>query len=118
MRNSLCRLLGEAYLEEGTVLNLSVSGCVVHSRNRVQPGACLEMRMLVPDIIAPLRIGLAKVRWSEGRRFGDEFIEMPSEEQVRLGRFVRHEVALARPSRSSVWDGSYFLVGVIPNERG
>ena len=96
MRNSLCRLLGEAYLEEGTVLNLSVSGCVVHSRNRVQPGACLEMRMLVPDIIAPLRIGLAKVRWSEGRRFGDEFIEMPSEEQVRLGRIVRHEVSLLR----------------------
>lgn len=80
---------GEAYVGEGTVLNVSVPGCAVHSRKRVQPGSYLEMRMLVPDTTPPLRVGLAKVRWCEGRRFGVEFIQMPGEDQVRLGRLVK-----------------------------
>ena len=94
---------GEAYVGEGTVLNVSVPGCAVHSRKRVQPGSYLEMRMLVPDTASPLRVGLAKVRWCEGRQFGVEFIQMPGEDQVRLGRLVKNEIPLALPSRSSVW---------------
>ena len=94
---------GEAYVGEGTVLNVSVPGCAVHSRKRVQPGSYLEMRMLVPDTTSPLRVGLAKVRWCEGRRFGVEFIQMPGEDQVRLGRLVKNEVPLALPPRSSAW---------------
>ena len=98
---------GEAYVGEGTVLNVSVPGCAVHSRNRVQPGSYLEMRMLVPDTMSPLRVGLAKVRWCEGRRFGVEFIQMPGEDQVRLGRLVKKEVVLALPPRSSAWKGAH-----------
>ena len=94
---------GEAYVGEGTVLNVSVPGCAVHSRKPVQPGCYLEMRMLIPDTTPPLRVGLAKVRWCEGRRFGVEFIQMPGEDQVRLGRLVKNETPLALPSRSSVW---------------
>ncbi len=93
---------GEAYVGEGTVLNLSVPGCAIHSRKPVQPGAYLEMRMLVPDTTPPLRVGLAKVRWCEGRRFGVEFIQMPGEDQVRLGRLVKNEIPLATVSLSSV----------------
>ena len=32
---------GEAYVGEGTVLNVSVPGCAIHSRKRVTPGAYL-----------------------------------------------------------------------------
>ncbi len=95
---------GEAYVGEGTVLNVSVPGCAVHSRKRVQPGSYIEMRMLVPDTTSPLRVGIAKVRWCEGRRFGVEFIQMPGEDQVRLGRLVKNEVPLAHhldPARSN-----------------
>ena len=98
---------GEAYVGEGTVLNVSVPGCAVHSRKRVQPGSYLEMRMLVPDATSPLRVGLAKVRWCEGRRFGVEFIQMPGEDQVRLGRLVKKEVPLALPLRSSAWQEAH-----------
>ena len=98
---------GEAYVGEGTVLNVSVPGCAVHSRKRVQPGSYLEMRILVPDTTSPLRVGLAKVRWCEGRRFGVEFIQMPGEDQVRLGRFVKKEVPLALPPRSSAWQEAH-----------
>ena len=93
---------GEAYVGEGTVLNLSVPGCAIHSRKPVSPGSYLEMRMLVPDITPPLRVGLAKVRWCEGRRFGVEFIQMPGQDQVRLGRLVKNEIPPAMASRSSV----------------
>jgi hypothetical protein len=86
---------GEAYVGEGTVLNVSVPGCAVYSRKRVQPGSYIEMRMLVPNTAPSLRVGLAKVRWCEGRRFGVEFIQMPGEDQVRLGRLVKKEVPLA-----------------------
>jgi hypothetical protein len=98
---------GEAYVGEGTVLNVSVPGCAVHSRKRVQPGSYIEMRMLVPDTTSPLRVGLAKVRWCEGRRFGVEFIQMPGEDQVRLGRLVKNEVPLALLPRSSAWQGAH-----------
>ena len=87
---------GEAYVGEGTVLNLSVPGCAIHSRKPVQPGSYLEMRMLVPDITPPLRVGLAKVRWCE------EFIQMPGQDQVRLGRLVKNEIPLAMVSQSNV----------------
>ena len=95
-------LAGEAYVGEGTVLNLSVPGCAIHSRKPVKPGSYLEMRMLVPDITPPLRVGLAKVRWCEGRRFGVEFIQMPGQDQVRLGRLVKNEIPLAMVSLPSV----------------
>ena len=89
------------------MLNVSVPGCAIHSRKRVQPGSYLEMRMLVPDTTPPLRVGLAKVRWCEERRFGVEFIQMPGEDQVRLGRLVKNKVPLALPPRSSAWEGAY-----------
>ena len=94
---------GEAYVGEGTVLNVSVPGCAVHSRKRVKPGSYLEMRMLVPDTSSPLRVGLAKVRWCDGRRFGVEFIRMPGEDQIRLGRLVNNQVPFELPSRASAW---------------
>jgi hypothetical protein len=100
---------GEAYVGEGTVLNVSVPGCAVHSRMRVQPGSYLEMRMLAPDATSPLRVGLAKVRWCEGRRFGVEFIQMPGEDQVRLGRLVKNKIPHALSARSSSWQEAHFL---------
>ncbi|MGH7181646.1 MAG: PilZ domain-containing protein, partial [Nitrospiraceae bacterium] len=68
-----------------------VPGCAIQSRERVQPGSYLEMRLLVPDSASPLRVGLAKVRWSEERRFGVEFIQMPGRDQVRLGQLVQND---------------------------
>jgi hypothetical protein len=66
------------------------------------------MRMLVPDTTPPLRVGLAKVRWCEGRRFGVEFIQMPGEDQVRLGRLVKKDIPVALLPRSSVWQDARF----------
>jgi hypothetical protein len=84
---------GESLVGEGTVLNLSVPGCAIFSRKPVRPGAYLEMKVLLPDATPPLSVGLAKVRWCDGRHFGVEFIRMPGDDQVRLGRLVRRQTS-------------------------
>lgn len=87
----------DSYVGEGTVVNVSVPGCEISSKKPVEPGAYLEMKVLMPDNRASLWVGLAKVRWCSGHRFGVEFIRMPGEDQVRLGRLVKQH----RPSRLS-----------------
>ncbi len=79
---------GDSYVGEGTVLNVSVPGCAIASKQAVLPGAYLEMRVLIPGS-SPLTVGLAKVRWRSLLRFGVEFIRMPGEDQVRLGRLIK-----------------------------
>lgn len=79
----------DSYVGEGTVINVSVPGCEIVSRKLVEPGTYLEMKVLFPDLGASLSVELAKVRWCDGHRFGVEFIRMPGEDQVRLGRLIK-----------------------------
>jgi PilZ domain len=90
---------GDSYVGEGTVMNVSVPGCEVLSKQLVTPGSYLEMKVLVSDNMSSLCVGLARVRWSEGHRFGVEFIRMPGHDQVRLGRLVKKHRALRAPAR-------------------
>jgi len=90
---------GDSYVGEGTVINVSVPGCEVFSKRPVTPGSYLEMKVLVPDNGASLCVGLARVRWSVGHRFGVEFIRMPGHDQVRLGRLVKKHCARRAPAR-------------------
>lgn len=75
---------------EGTVSDVSVPGCSIVSNKVVEPGAYLEMKVLMPDNAPSLRVELAKIRWRQGHRFGVEFIRMPGVDQLRLGRLVKH----------------------------
>lgn len=79
---------GDTYVGEGTVINVSVPGCAISSKLEVLPGSYLEMKVLLPHT-SSLTVGLAKVRWRDHYRFGVEFIRMPGEDQVRLGRLVK-----------------------------
>lgn len=83
---------GESFVGEGTVLNLSVPGCAITSKKVVRSGSYLELKVLLPDQTPPLSVGLARVRWCQGRYFGVEFIRMPGHDQVRLGRLIRNPV--------------------------
>ena len=88
---------GDSCVGEGTVLNVSVPGCEIYSKKPVEPGTYLEMKVLVPDSRSSISVELAKVRWRNGYRFGVEFIRMPGEDQVRLGRWVKSSRALHLP---------------------
>ncbi len=72
----------------GIVSNLSMEGCALEGNLIVHEGWNLELHLLLPDLASPLKVELAAVRWSQGRRFGVEFLRMGDEEQERLRRFV------------------------------
>jgi len=90
---------GDSFVGEGTVHNVSVPGCAVVSSRRVELGAYLEMKVLMPDNGPSLCVELAKIRWRKGRRFGVEFIRMPGVDQVRLGRLVKRHRGLKVSTR-------------------
>lgn len=81
--------VGHSCVGEGTVYNVSVPGCEVMSNKPVKAGDYLEMKVLLPDDGPSLSVDLARIRWCKGHRFGVEFIRMPGEDQVRLGRLVK-----------------------------
>ena len=88
---------GDSFVGEGTIHNVSVPGCEILSNRDVELGTYLEMKVLAPDSNISLSVELAKVRWCNGHQFGVEFIRMPGEDQVRLGRLVKERKA-GRPS--------------------
>ncbi len=98
---------GDDFIGEGTVVNLSVPGCSIQSKRHIEAGAYLELRILVPDKQAPLSVGLARVRWTQGRTFGVEFIRMPGRDQVRLGRLVKGFSLQPARDRSHHWRGAH-----------
>ena len=86
----------ESFVGEGTVTNVSVPGCGIISRRPVRAGSYLEMKVFLPDAGSPLSVYLARVRWCEENRFGVEFIRMPGDDQIRLGRLVRKQAHFPR----------------------
>ena len=80
---------GSSSRGEGTILNLSVMGCRARSPFAVKKDDCLGVLIDIPKYERPLYVSRAWVRWSEGRDFGMEFIEMELEDQQRLGETIR-----------------------------
>ena len=81
----------------GMASDLSKEGCTVEGNLIVHEGWNLELHLLLPDLASPLKVELAAVRGSQGRRFGVEFLRMGDEEQARLRHFV--SALEAGPSR-------------------
>jgi PilZ domain len=74
---------------EGSLVDLSIRGCRIESPTNVQPGASLDIRILVAEDEPPIRIQQGVVRWSRGRQFGLEFVTMVPEEWARLQHIVK-----------------------------
>jgi len=69
---------------EGTVMDLSLKGCKVHSTTRMHLDSSLELRIYVPGLDWPLMVDSAAVRWSEASAFGLSFRRVRDTEQERL----------------------------------
>ncbi|MCE3222869.1 MAG: hypothetical protein K0S58_1049 [Nitrospira sp.] len=85
---------GESVVAEGRVLDLSLPGCLLESREKMSAGEYVKLRLFLPDDQAPLQVPLAAVRWVQGVRIGLEFIRTSEREQRRLDRFVRRRLEL------------------------
>ena len=85
---------GAPFVGEGTVSNLSLSGCSVTCERTVLMGSYIKLSVLLPDPTSSLFIELGKVRWVKGSTFGIEFIRIPTITRHRLDRVVSQELSL------------------------
>lgn len=82
------------YLEgEGTVLDISKSGCRVHCPCDLEEGASLELWLFIPNYDWPLRVERAVVRWKDGEQFGLDFLNLRPSQRERLRQFLRQRVS-------------------------
>ncbi len=72
----------------GSASNLSTEGCTVESELMVHQGWPLKLRFRLPDDDLPVEVTLAVVRWSQGQKFGLEFLRMKDKQRKRLRRVV------------------------------
>lgn len=84
---------GAPFVGEGTVSNLSMTGCSVACERTVLNGSYVKLSVLLPDPTSSLFIELGKVRWVRDQSFGVEFIRIPTITQHRLDRIMAHEQA-------------------------
>lgn len=82
---------GAPFVGEGTIADLSSTGCSVSCDRTVLMGSYIKLSVLLPDPTASLFIELGKVRWVKNQTFGVEFIRIPTITQHRLGRIIAQE---------------------------
>ena len=73
----------------GTVLDLSVNGCLIVSSTQVRPGDSLSLWLSLPHDVVPILIEEAEVRWPAQERFGVCFQTLQPQEQLRLSQYLR-----------------------------
>ena len=79
---------GAPFVGEGTLCNLSLTGCSVTCDRTVLAGSYVKLSLILPDPTSSLFIELGKIRWSRGNRFGVEFIRFPTLTRHRLDRVI------------------------------
>lgn len=83
---------GAPFVGEGTVGDLSLTGCSVTCDRTVLEGSYVRLSLILPDPTSSLFIELGKIRWSRGNRFGVEFIRFPTLTRHRLDRVIEEQL--------------------------
>lgn len=81
-------IAGDGIVAQGKLLDLSRGGCAIQTDVTAVCGLYLEVRILLPDDPAPLKIDLAPIRWIASGRLGIEFIKMSADDAARLDRYL------------------------------
>jgi c-di-GMP-binding flagellar brake protein YcgR len=80
---------GDQINGKGAITNLSAGGCAVRGDAKAQIGSFLELNVDLPAPHQKLIVEVAVVRWSIGTNFGLDFLQMDSEQEKRLSRFIK-----------------------------
>jgi len=75
---------------EGTITNISTSGCRAESAINMAEGLDVQVIIFLLDQSAPVKVERASVRWVAGDAFGLNFILFFPSEQTRLRMFIEH----------------------------
>ncbi|MBM4128044.1 MAG: PilZ domain-containing protein [Nitrospira sp.] len=90
---------GAPFVGEGTVQNLSLTGCSVTCDRTVLAGSYVRLSLILPDPTSSLFIELGKIRWARGNQFGVEFIRFPTLTRHRLDRVIEEQLTVLLESR-------------------
>lgn len=93
---------GAPFVGEGTVTNLSLTGCSIVCERTVLTGSEVKLSVILPDPTSSLFIELGKVRWVRKNVFGIEFIRVPTSSRYRLDRVVWEQLTTLLESRTSI----------------
>ncbi len=88
--------------EQGLILELSVAGCRARCTGEIcgiMKDDSIKVLIDVPRYKDPLHINLATVRWTKGKEFGLEFIEMERDERRRLRELIQAIKAARRDEK-------------------
>ncbi len=80
---------GEAFVDEGTVRNLSMHGCSMACARELPLGSTVRVSLLLPDHASALSIELGRITWVQGHECGIEFVQLPIQSRQRLNRTLR-----------------------------
>ncbi|HXF92821.1 MAG TPA: PilZ domain-containing protein [Nitrospiraceae bacterium] len=80
---------GDQVVGRGLVLNISHGGCGIKAETTLPIGTFLELHIEAPSLHTPLHIDLAVVRWSLGKHFGLDFLQVHPDQETRLRRVLK-----------------------------
>lgn len=84
---------------EGTLFDLSATGCRLHSTVLLSPGDYLELHIEALEIECPLDIDVSVVRWCKDDQMGIEFLRYADGDRERVTNLVDHLIAAATPQQ-------------------
>ena len=73
---------------EGTITNISTSGCRAESDINMAEGLDVQIIIFLPNQSPPMKVERASVRWVSGNAFGLSFILFFPSERARLRAFI------------------------------
>ncbi|MEW6247022.1 MAG: PilZ domain-containing protein [Nitrospirota bacterium] len=80
---------GDQVVGRGVVVNISRGGCGIKADATIPIGTFLELSVDLPPPRSPLHIDLAIVRWSLGKNFGLDFLQVHPDHETQLRRFLK-----------------------------
>jgi len=91
---------------EGEVVDLTNPGCLIQSTAGLKKGESLQLKMFLSGLKSPLIVALAVVRWTNGSRFGVEFIKMNEPDRAQLTEFISQHLRTSGSIESDRRQGS------------
>jgi hypothetical protein len=80
---------------EGTLFDLSATGCRMQTNVALTPGSYLALHFEVPQTESPLAVEVSIVRWHKDNQFGIEFLRYAQGDRERVTDLIEGREALA-----------------------
>jgi PilZ domain-containing protein len=78
-----------AGLHEGTITDLTISGCRLESPAPIPVNTYLELWLQISPTVPRIVIELAAVRWARDGKLGVEFLGLQPEQRAQLQQFTK-----------------------------